>query len=212
MELLRLSTSVFGPRPAFHETDAYRALWIIAGGQTDRKSLAQKLKIGEGSTRSVLKQLLENKLIEVRKRGAVLTKEGESFVSELKKSIPATGKIEKTDLTFQQEAYAVRMQGSLAGRIKGGIEQRDAAIRAGASGATVLCLESGRLVFPDSGYAVSQAQKNLFEEKLGELREGDAIIMCYGESELARERGAWNAAIGIKTEEQISSKHDPARH
>lgn len=198
MRLLRLSTSVFGPRPAFHETDAYRALWIIAKGQMDRKTLARQLKIGEGSTRSVIRHLLENKLIEVKKRGAVLTKEGVGFVSELKKSIPSTGKIEKTDLTFQQAAYAVRMGGSFANnRIKGGIEQRDAAIRAGASGATVLRLHLARLVFPDSGYAVSEAQKNLFEEKLGGLREGDAIIMCYGESELARERGAWNAAIGI---------------
>ena len=196
MKLLKAASSVFGPRPAYHETDLYRCIWILVGEQVDRKSLSRELRIGEGSTRSVLRQLVAAGLVENRKRGALLSGEGAKFAAELKAAVEAAGKIEKSDLTFQQTAFALRMR-KCSHRIRSGVEQRDAAIRAGATGATVLCMREGKLVFPDSGYAVAEAQKNLFAEKLGGLGEGDAIILCYGENELFRERGAWSAALKL---------------
>src|SRR3989338_404502 len=106
MKLLRMEGNFFGPRPAFREVDLYRAIWVLAERQTDRKTLARKLQLGEGSARGVLRELVRAGLAEIRKRGAILSGNGRAYVDELGKVVARTGKIEKSDLTFQQTAFA----------------------------------------------------------------------------------------------------------
>jgi len=183
-----------GPLPAFIQVDLFRALWILGQGEISRKALSQKLRIGEGSTRTILSHFSKRKMVRITRQGCNLTNAGQAALSEIKRTVIKVSGVKGSFITFNQPAFGIHLKG-LAHKLKKGLEERDEAIRAGASGATVFVVKKGRFAFPgwENNDLALEIAKDLREE-FGS-KDGDVLILSYSNNGLAAERGAWNAAM-----------------
>ncbi len=183
-----------GPLPRFAEVHVREALELIGKhGRVGRKDLANELRIGEGSMRTVLNQLKKRGLITSSRGGHSLTDKGRRALGKSLEFV----KIDAGDLTVGEVDVATVVRGS-ADRVKRGIEQRDEAIKAGAVGATVLVFKNGKLQFPDRFIEIG---KNLSETIVKTLRaqEGDAIVIGTADDVVRAEAGARAAARTLTT-------------
>jgi hypothetical protein len=83
-------------------------------------------------------------------------------------------------------------------RIRRGLEQRDAAIRVGASGATTLVYKGGKLLFPPEEVASEEwpdVSKRII--KIFQPSENDVVIVTSGASPKLAEAGAIAAALTL---------------
>jgi len=83
-----------------------------------------------------------------------------------------------------------------ASKVKGGIEQRDAAIIAGATGATTLVLDDGGLRMPGMEEPLAESVRSLIMEELGPSP-GDAIIIGSSDEPILAEMAAKSAALKL---------------
>ncbi|MEK6954906.1 MAG: DUF4443 domain-containing protein [Candidatus Micrarchaeota archaeon] len=193
--LLKKGKAGKGPSPSFMRVDLARALWILSQGEISRKSLSQKLAVGEGSTRSILAHFSKKGLVRITKQGCTLTNRGLGFIHAIKKSVLKVSGVRGSPITFNHPAFGIHLR-ALGRKLKKGLEERDEAIRAGASGATVLMVKKGRFAFPGSesnDFVRGEVAKELKNEF--NAQDGDVLILSYSHNGLSAERGAWNAAI-----------------
>jgi len=187
-----------GPTPKFSLYHIWKAYQVIdAQGPIGRKALADILKIGEGSTRTILDKMIREGSVENTRRGAVLTERGRK---RLETSGLAINPIDLEGITLGKHNCAVIIKG-LADRVKLGCEQRDEAVRAGAIGATTLLVHDDKVVFPgDDNYPNQEAANSL--KKIFDLEDGDVIIIGSGFSDEAAEKGAVTAALALDNQAQ----------
>ncbi len=187
-----------GPVPKFNDYHIWKALESLDEGiPVGRKRLSQLLGIGEGSTRTILSQLQEQGLITIGKSGILLTDRGLEFKLTYHMDV---ADVTISDLTIGDKDCAVRVP-KRAKDVKFGCEERDAAIKSGATGATTLVCVDGNLVFPGSDYpvedAISEKVRTLFT-----LRNDDVVIIGTGPTNEIAEIGAvtagrrWSAWTG----------------
>ena len=81
-------------------------------------------------------------------------------------------------------------------KITYGCEERDAAIKAGAAGATTLVCVGSKLIFPGSEYPVSAHVETALKKEF-KIGNGDAIIIGTAADPEKAERGAVTAAIKL---------------
>ncbi len=137
-----------GPAPAFSAVHVSRALLYIGDqGPIGRLELSRKLGVGEGAGRTIIRHLTKAKLVGTAKGGCVLTQRGTVLYKSLRSKLSETRPINARQLALDKESAAVLVRGSGA-LVKRGIEQRDAAIRVGATGACTLVYKNGELVMP----------------------------------------------------------------
>lgn len=189
-----------GPVPKFNDYHIWKALQCLdAVDPVGRKKLSQLLGIGEGSTRTILSQLQEQGMITIGKSGILLTDRGAEFKKNYHMDV---AEVTISDLTIGDKDCAVRVP-KRAKSVKFGCEERDAAIKSGATGATTLVYVDGSLKFPGSDYPVedSLAQKitGLFT-----LRNDDVIIIGTGPTKESAEVGAVTAGLAIMGGMQMS--------
>ncbi|MEM4190152.1 MAG: DUF4443 domain-containing protein [Candidatus Caldarchaeum sp.] len=141
METLRqlfLDRELRGPSPAFTPIQLVYAI-ILLGSYTvlGRKRLKDYLGVGEGTVRTMLTRLTEKGLALSTQKGLSLTDKGRQIYEHLKKFLTSV-----TVVTFKmpwqaEHNYGLVVRG-LADKISTGIEERDEAVRNGASAAMVL--------------------------------------------------------------------------
>lgn len=197
--LKRLSaTRGLGPIPYFSEFHVWKAMWLVKSrGPIGRHALGKALKLGEGSTRRLLDRLKEEEIVETSRRGCLLTSKGGRTFQELSKKIAKIARVDASDLTVGKIDVAILVKGSRR-RVTKGVQQRDAAIRTGAEGATTLLYSGGRLIAPTIGKALS-GESNLAKQIFSLLppTEDDVIVIGTADSEDKAEKGAWAAAITL---------------
>ncbi len=121
-----------GPSPQFSLYHVWKAYDVInSKGPIGRKALSQALNLGEGSTRTILDKMLREGYVENTRSGAMLTEKGRRL---FKTTGITAAKVMIDDLTIAQKDFAVHIRG-MAEKIKDGQEQRDLAVRNGATGA-----------------------------------------------------------------------------
>ena len=148
------STKMGGPLPKFNDYHLWKALDSLDNkSPIGRKKLAEVLGIGEGSTRTVISILQEQGLITIGKSGILLTNKGMEF--RKKTHMDIVRDIGASDLTIGEKDVAVRVP-KMANTVKFGCEERDTAIKSGATGATTLIYSGGKLMFPGSDYPVDK--------------------------------------------------------
>ncbi len=187
---------IIGPSPAFTVFDAIKMLETIAeSGSIGRGSLSKKLELGEGTTRTLISRLKKARLMTISRRGCVLTENGKKFWAQIRSLIPVTLRIEGNELTFAAHNMATLVK-NRASKVDKGLEQRDAAVRAGASGATTLVFKDGRLVLPTLSDDVSKDYPKVFSQIMRLLKpaENDVVIISCGTSLKAAEYGALAAS------------------
>jgi len=175
-----------------------KALELIAEKPIGRNRLSKELALGEGATRTLIDRLKDYGLVAIDRIGCVLSKKGEKFWNALHKSFPRKTVLEKSGLTLAAFNVAILVKGC-GGKVKGGMEQRDAALLMGARGATTLVFKEGRLTIPPDQRDVAEDFPKIHEELVGALRpeENDAIVIGSADTLEKAEYGALAAALSL---------------
>ncbi len=161
-----------------------------------RSTMMQELGLGEGSIKTLVKHLKMYGLVDNSNAGMWLTSKGETLYAKLHVSIPREMDIAKCSVALGKFNHAVLLK-NMAYTIKSGIEQRDAAIKAGAVGATTLLCKNERLVLPGTGEDLmrnDQKIHSLIMEKLSP-EQNDVIIIGSSQSKKIAEMAAKSAAL-----------------
>ena len=190
-----------GALPLFTGYHLRKALDFMGEGRVGRGMLAKKLGLGEGSARTVVKILKSGGLIKTSKRGCELTKKGQALLKELQRRITKIRKIEAGRLAVGEYAVAVLVRGA-GNRVGHGVEQRDAALLAGAAGATTIIYRGGKLRAPTISEDIGKDYPELAKKLLSvfEPKDNDVIVIGSADEETAAERGAEAAAYTLKSE------------
>jgi predicted transcriptional regulator len=133
-----------GPSTSFTVAHIFFALEMMAEKPIGRNNLAKKLEAGEGVVRTIISRLKSRDLVVTSKEGCSLTSKGLAVWKKFEKRFPKRAEIEKTELTDSEYNYAFLVRNS-GHNVKSGIEQRDAAIVAGAKGAVIIVSKQGHL-------------------------------------------------------------------
>jgi len=170
-----------GPRPFFHPAHLIRYLDLVESRPRSRQELARRLGIGEGSVRTITNLLRSRRIIKVGRSGARLTDEGSKVLSSLRKEFTRGIVVPKASSTIDAYNVAILVRGAAA-KASLGIEQRDAAISTGSTGASTFIRKGGKLVFPGMYPDLCEADAELAEEIMNRLRprEGDVIVIGSG--------------------------------
>lgn len=165
-------------------------------GRASRDALCKRLGLGGGAAKTLVKHMKMRGLIETSNGGTRMTAKGRAICLGISSTMPAEMALPKSSVALGRHNYAVLLR-ELGFAVRSGIEQRDAAIRMGATGATTLLYRDGRFVMPDSGHDPLKKEQALRKELLEKLRpeEGDAVIIGSAESSRVAELAAKDAAL-----------------
>ncbi len=182
-----------GPIPKFRDYHIWKALWCLSKeNPLGRKALAARLNVGEGSTRTILAILQDAGLILIRKNGVMLTPEGKAAWNDMSMDLAL---VDAAEITIGPVNVAVQVpRGAL--RVSDGRNERDAAIKAGAIGATTLVCNRGVLMFPDNMFPISARIQKALKTAFN-LRDEDAVIIGTGNTVEVAEEGAVTAALDL---------------
>ena len=183
-----------GRTPAYTSAQVLKAMELISESSIGRQQLADKLGIGEGSTRTIVKRLTIEGLISTTRGGMALTAEGRRLLDEIH-NIVIGSEIKQSGITVGTHDYAVIVRRA-SHSIKNGIEQRDSALLAGAKGATTLVYDGERFMVP--GVEVS-AKEDLGAELSTTFKpeKGDVLIIGSADDPIAAEIGAKASALEL---------------
>ena len=192
MTMFELELASRGGAPLFQPFHILKAIWHIQQAELiSRKELSAKLAIGEGSTRKLLTYLEERGWASSTRQGISLTNSG----FELLKTIGLmAAEVKASDLTVEENNFAIRLKNA-AGLVSKGIEQRDEAMKVGASGASTFIFQ-GRLKFSDgydAGSVDDEASQMLV--KTFELKDGDVLIIGSSMDLAMAQDGAFAASV-----------------
>jgi predicted transcriptional regulator len=184
-----------GRHPSYSAVHVYKALELMKNESgIGRKQLSNELMMGEGTIRTMIRRMKENDLIISSMKGMNLSSRGLEALKELENRI-STREFPSSPITIAQNNYSVLVKGA-SNRIRQGVEQRDAALIAGAKGATTLTYDGEKLSMPGSKLDMEDEIidfliRNLKPEK------GDVIIIGSSNNPIDAEIGAKAAALKL---------------
>ena len=193
-ELMR--EKAHGPSFSFSELHLAKAIETIGTeGPTGRKRLSEKLRLGEGATRTLVTRLGEAHLIRVSRVGCELTDKGEAVFDEIRSGLIRISPVNSSPLTIGAYSVGVLVRGA-ANKVRQGIEQRDAAIKAGASGAAMLLYKGGKLIMPTISEDVARDYPSVAKQimEIFQPKESYVIILGSANTRDRAEDGARAAA------------------
>jgi predicted transcriptional regulator len=188
-----------GPAPSFNEAHVVKALELIGKyGTVGRIRLSKELGLGEGTTRTLLKHLKNEGITQSSRSGISFSEEGKKLFSDLRSKLSGGVEVPRSPLTVGSFNIAVLVRDA-AQAVGSGMEQRDIAIKSGASGATTLVFSGNKLSMPTCEQNVSESMPILHKELVTKLNpnQNDVIIVGSGENRELAEIGAKMAAIKL---------------
>jgi predicted transcriptional regulator len=204
MELLQLlgriaSKIAPGRAPSFTEAHLIKALEEVkTRGEVGRVRLAETLGLSEGTTRTLIRHLKQNRLIMISRSGIRLSEKGMKLHSALREKMSKGIGVSQSPLTVGVFNVAVLVK-SAGYLIRSGLEQRDAAIMMGAHGATTLVFSKNKLMMPGVTDDVFKDFPSIRATLLSELepKENDVIIIGSATNRRTAEFGAIMAALQL---------------
>jgi predicted transcriptional regulator len=186
-----------GPSTSFSIFHVYYALELMEQQPLGRNKLAEKLCVGDGAVRTIISRLREAELIETSKSGCNLTEQGKAVRKKFEEIFPNQSDLQKSELSNAEYNHAFLVKGA-AEKVGSGIDQRDAAIIAGARRALVIVYKNGQLgihaVSDDIEKQYPKAAKQILEMQ---PNNNDVIIVASAETPLKAKRGAFAAAWSL---------------
>ena len=179
----------YGPMFRFTDSNVYWALHLLSSGKRiGRKKLADSIGIGEGSMRRILDTLREWDMIVIKQTGISITRSGIGFLNEIPLKV--------IDIDLGDSVVGRHQQGVLvygvAKKIVNGMEQRDAGIKAGASGCTTIVIRNGVLMIPPD-WNMDESRPELAQKIRTETKISANDVIIVGSSD--NEHYAVNAAL-----------------
>jgi biotin operon repressor len=166
-------------------------------GHVSRENLCNELELGEGTVRTLIRHLKMHGLVESSNAGTKMTSKGKSFFSELLCYLPFEMPLSKCNITLGKHNYAILIK-QMNSAIKSGIEQRDAAIKVGASGATTLLYEDNKFLIPHTNYDALKDEHQLAKQLIQNLHPDESDVIIIGTDNFSKKRAefaAKNAAL-----------------
>jgi len=183
-----------GPSTTFSVAHIFYALELVAEKPIGRNKLAGKLNVGDGAIRTIINHLKDADLIETSKAGCTLTAKGLNVWKKFKGFFPERGEIERTELTNSAHNYAFLVKNS-GHKVKSGIEQRDAAIVAGAKRAVVIVSKGGHLSIESVSDNIAKEFPKAANQILKVVKpEDNDVIVIAGADALQKAKNAAFAA------------------
>lgn len=185
----------YGPVHRFADYHVYRTLLLLSDGRRrGRKSLADAVKVGEGSMRTIVEFLREKGYVDVKQTGIKISYKGQEFLRNLPIRME---RLEPSGISIAVRNVAVLVR-NRAEKISLGIEQRDAAIKAGAEGATTIVIKGGKMIVPPD-YYLDKEKPEIARglRKLLSPNDGDIVIVGAAEEFERAEDGALAAAFAL---------------
>ncbi|CAB50225.1 DUF4443 domain-containing protein [Pyrococcus abyssi] len=181
-----------GAYPEYSIEDAI-AVIILLKEPLGRKQIAEKLELGEGTVRTLLKKLAKLGMIDSKQRGHFLTEKGkrvrenllELFSEPIGVSVdgyPAIGIVVRKPPSFKS------------------IELRDEAIRFDAKGAMILIVKNGEIVFPEDLRPLRDMYPDI-ARKIVDYDEGDAVVITWADTPPKAFKSAIHVAYVMKKDE-----------
>ena len=187
-----------GPSTTFTIFHVFYALELMAQKPLGRNKLAEKLNVGDGAVRTIISRLRDAGLIETSKEGCNLTKKGLEIWRQFEEIFPKRMEIPRSELSESEFnfAFLVKYSGQ---KVKSGIDQRDAAIIAGARKALVIVYRNGHLHIESVSDCIEKDYPKAASLILKELvpQENDVIIIAGADSALKAKRGAFAASWSL---------------
>ena len=161
-----------------------------------RSLLMHELGLGEGSVKTLVKHLKMYGLVENSNAGMWFTNKGRTVYAKLHHIIPEEMDVPKCSVALGKFNYAVLIK-NFAYNIRSGIEQRDAAIKSGAVGATTLIFRKGSFLMPDRRQDSLRNNPKVHSLIIKKLKpeEDDVIIIGSAEDKKTAEMAAKSAAL-----------------
>ena len=187
-----------GPSTTFTVFHIFYALELIAQKPLGRNKLAEKLEVGDGAVRTIISRLKEEDLIETSKQGCNLTRKGLDIWKQFDEIFPKQMALPRSDLSSSEFNYAFLVK-NCGQKVKSGINQRDAAIFAGALNALVIVYRNGHLCIESVSSRIEQDYPIVASQIINELKpeENDVIIVAGADSLLRAKRGVFAASWSL---------------
>ncbi len=187
-----------GPSTTFTIFHVFYALELLSEKPLGRNKLAEKLNVGDGAVRTIISRLREAALIEISKEGCNLTKKGLDIWRQFQEIFPKRVEIPRSELAQSEFNFAFLVKKS-GQKVESGIDQRDAAIIAGARKALVIVIKNGHLCIESVSDCIEKQYPKAANLLLKELmpQEDDVIIISGAESYLKAKRGAFAASWSL---------------
>jgi predicted transcriptional regulator len=187
-----------GPSTSFTIFHVFYALQLLSQKPIGRNKLAEQLGVGDGAIRTIISRLREEDLIDTSKAGCQLTEKGREIWRQFEEIFPKEVDFGKSDLNPNEYNYAFLVR-NCGEKVGSGINQRDAAIIAGAHKAYVMVYRGGHLkietVIEDMEKQYPKTTKQMLEQL--QPQENDAIVVASAESSLRAKRGAFAASWSL---------------
>jgi predicted transcriptional regulator len=168
-----------GPSTSFTIFHVFYALDLLSQNPQGRNKLAEKLNVGDGAVRTIIRRLVDAGLVETSKEGCNLTKKGLDIWGQF------------------NEIFPKRIDSGQ--KVGSGIDQRDAAIIAGARKALVIVVRGGHLSIESVSDCIEQQYPKAANLLIEELKpqDNDVIIIAGADSLLKAKRGAFAASWSL---------------
>jgi DNA-binding MarR family transcriptional regulator len=187
-----------GPSTSFTVFHVFYALELMAQKPIGRNKLAKKLDVGDGAVRTIISRLRDAGLVETSKEGCSLTKKGLEIWGQFEQVFPKRVEIPKNELNRSEFNFAFLVKNS-GQKVRSGIDQRDAAIIAGARKALVIVFRDGHLRIESVSNSVEKDYPTAANQILKELtpEDNDAIVIACADSALKAKGGAFAAGWSL---------------
>jgi hypothetical protein len=165
----------------------FKALQLAKdNGHISRDLLENKLSLGGGSIKTLIKHLKTMDLIKTSNAGTILTEKGEKLISHLLFQIPRETVLPDSSITVGKYNYVVLVK-DIANSIHSGVEQRDVAIKSGAAGATTLIYIDGKFLIPGTNYNTLENEPNIHKILVDNLQPENNDIIIIGSDNISKQ-------------------------
>ena len=191
-------TKAPGPSATFTVFHVFYAIELMSQTTMGRNKLAERLNVGEGAIRTMISRLIDSGLMVTSKEGCSLTEKGLSVWKQFEEVFPKRVEVPQTELTTSDYNYAFLVK-NRGDKVKSGIDQRDAAIVAGARRAVVIVAQKGHLRIESVSENVDEEFPKATNKLLGSFNpeNNDVIVIAGGDTALKAKRGAFAAAWSL---------------
>jgi predicted transcriptional regulator len=191
-------TKVPGQPLSFSVFHLFCALELLSEKTVGRSRLAEHLNVGEGTARTILHRLVAAGLMTASKAGCKLSDEGFQVWQELERVFPKRIEFSRSELSPCAFSFAF-LNRRCSEKVESGIEQRDAAIIAGATYAVILVFRNGRLYIESVGGDIMETFPEAAQLILRELQpqNGDVIVIAGADTALKAKHGAFAASWSL---------------
>ena len=192
-----------GPKASYGEVDVLKALIAIgnSGSSVGRFKLGKVTGLGQGEVRTLITRLKDAGLITVDARGCSLTEKGRKKFESIFRTIPTSEVVDARDLDLGKFSWYVIVRDRET-KVRKGLEQRDASIRAGATGALTVVYSGSKFKIPsdrtaEDCEAMGPSEPWTTIRSSASPKNGDVVIVSGADSSSLAEEGALAAALTL---------------